>query len=370
MVAKFAITGIIALIIVVAIIVFIKKFEIGKLFSDSFQGFAGFLNDLKIEPKTDKQKAFEKNAEETRIAEKERQAEEAGFSNVDDFERETDPNSIFNIPKTDFNKFNPKGSIAFGIKEINQGKGIPDTPENRTVLDKFLRDKELQQRQKDNSKKNIFGITPVFSDDGKINEDADVFGFFKNLFNIPTAQAQEPEQITVINATGLESRPLSLTNFANKKSNLRTTNKSNTTVKGISKSELGTEQTFQTFGRNASNSVVKGVIRKTKQDPRKLKTNSKKRPTETASERASRVFEETGKFAGEGRGFGITKAVTKTKNFKFGTNKGSALKFPTTNRRGSSVSSNLSARERLEERKRLQNEKSKQVFDSGSINNF
>ena len=58
---------------------------------------------------------------------KQEQARAAGFASTDEFEKATDTNR-------NLTKFNPKGVIGFGVKDINNGKGLKDTPENRQLL--------------------------------------------------------------------------------------------------------------------------------------------------------------------------------------------------------------------------------------------
>ena len=63
------------------------------------------------------------------FVEKSQQAQELGFSSIKELEIKTDPNRIQTIQ--DVTKFNPPNTVGFGIKSINEGKGLPDTPENR-----------------------------------------------------------------------------------------------------------------------------------------------------------------------------------------------------------------------------------------------
>ena len=114
------------------------------------------------------------------------------------------------------------------------------------------------------------------------------------------------------------------------------------------------------FSSDSSKSVT-GVIREIIQDPTQLQVDSQGNPIETASERASRVFEETGQFANESFDV-ISEAEKRASEFDFGTNLGEGLKIPT----GTSETESLS----LEEKKRIEAEKSILVFDSRSISNF
>jgi len=62
---------------------------------------------------------------------KQEQARKAGFASIDEFEKATDTNRT---REDNITKFNPKGIVGFGIKSINGGKGIKDTPENRLIV--------------------------------------------------------------------------------------------------------------------------------------------------------------------------------------------------------------------------------------------
>lgn len=199
------------------------------------------------------------------------------------------------------------------------------------------------------------------SEENNIFED---FFNFINPFKPQQAFADEfPEQQGPIQAPPSD-RPLSLDDFA--KSKPQSKSKSRTTIEGITQSEIP-DKDFQVFSSDSSKSV-RGVIRETVKDPRKVRTDSKKNPLETASERASRVFEETGKFADEGRGFKITTASKKARDFNFGTNTGASLKIETTNKGGET--SSVSEKQRLDELKRIENQKALAVFNSRSISNF
>ena len=114
-----------------------------------------------------------------------------------------------------------------------------------------------------------------------------------------------------------------------------------TQIEGIVRSELDTQQEFKVFSSDSSQSVF-GVIRQTELDPNALQVDSLGNPTETASERAERLLEET--------------------SFDFGTNAGSALKIET----GTTKTKSLSLAERL----KIEAEKGALIFDSRSITNF
>ncbi len=284
---------------------------------------------------------------------------------------------FFNSFEVDQNKANsdslrvedPNDSF---VKDIEPSRGTPQEVISR--LDPT--DPKFEQNKIDAL--NSFGITGAdkvellpngglkITQDGNPNNNPKPFENFNlpNPFNTPQAFADSQEEITVIDARLPDSRPLNLSSFAKIKP---TSKKSNSIVKGTVRSLIDAPNTFQVFSSNGEK--IEGTIRETKQDPRKLRTDSKKRPLETASERASRIFEETGRFADEGR-FGVTSAKNKVSNFDFGSNTGNSLKLPTVNKTGQSFSSNLSARQRLELRKKQQALKSAKVFDSRSINNF
>lgn|GEM_PF-6242962 len=66
---------------------------------------------------------FKTNSKKLKIE----QARAKGFASVDEFEKATDTNR-------NLTKFNPKGIIGFGIKDINNGKGLKDTEANRQLL--------------------------------------------------------------------------------------------------------------------------------------------------------------------------------------------------------------------------------------------
>jgi len=71
-----------------------------------------------------------KLAQRAQEAEIRKQAKSVGLS-VDDFLKSSD------ISTNPF-KFNPEGLIGFGILAINGGKGIPDTAENRLIINSIV----------------------------------------------------------------------------------------------------------------------------------------------------------------------------------------------------------------------------------------
>ncbi|MCJ8305658.1 MAG: hypothetical protein HRU07_01250 [Nitrosopumilus sp.] len=310
------IIGAIGLALVVALFLIFRNFDLSKIGEDLQKGVDKFVEDTQkgidsfVE---DTQKGFDEffnGTEEQQLSketqdifqrqieEKEQQAKDAGFGSVESFERATDTNK-------DPTKFNPDGIIGYGYRNVNGGRGIPDTQENRDILDDLISGKATFNSESS----------------GEISKDAE-------------------------------------NNFARLKPRLKNRT---TTVRGTAKSKLDTNQTFEVFGTNEGNRKVTGVIRETPKDPRKLRTNSNNRPTETASQRANRVFIEQGKFVDEDRGLGVTSAKEKTKSFKFGTNTGRGLSIPT---------KGLTTRQRMQQRKKLAEEKAKKIFDSGSINNL
>jgi hypothetical protein len=125
----------------------------------------------------------------------------------------------------------------------------------------------------------------------------------------------------------------------------------NTTIQGIVKTELDTNQKFEVFSSDSSR-PVRGIIRKTKRDPRLLKVDSKKNPLETASQRANRVFIETGNFADSDRG-----ASSFKNDFDFGTNTGRGLKIATHGN---------TSRQRRAEKLRIAAEKASAIYGSYS----
>ena len=141
-----------------------------------------------------------------------------------------------------------------------------------------------------------------------------------------------------------------------------------TSIQGSVRSEIRTDQTFKAFSSDSSR-PVRGVIRRTRQDPKELQVDTLKRPIETASQRANRVFRDTGKFADEDRG--ATKASSRRK-FNFGTNTGSGGRRPTTLRGGERESSATKRSAGLSRSDRLKREakKAKKVFDAKGIRNF
>jgi len=44
-------------------------------------------------------------------------------------------NEILNDPNSDINKFNPPDTVGFGFLDLNGGKGLKDTPENRELVE-------------------------------------------------------------------------------------------------------------------------------------------------------------------------------------------------------------------------------------------
>lgn len=143
---------------------------------------------------------------------------------------------------------------------------------------------------------------------------------------------------------------------------------SGTSIQGSVRSEIKTDQRFKVFSSDKSK-TPKAVIRRTRQDPKELQVDTLKRPTETASQRANRVFTSTGKFADEDRG--ATKASSRRK-FNFGTNTGRGGRRPTTTKGGERQSSTTKRSAGLSRSDSLKREaeKAKKVFDSRSISNF
>ena len=201
------------------------------------------------------------------------------------------------------------------------------------------------------------------------------FDFFKSVTDflngfgkIPDANAESPPIQNVS-----QDRPLNLDELADKtKSSTKNNTRSNRVIQieTDTRTELDTNQEFKTFTSSSDGRAVSGVIRETKRDPRKLKTNSKGIPQETASQRANRVFLEQNEFADESRFDNITKAKSKTRGKSFGTNTGRGLRIPTRNKGGETSQTqksngSISRAEAL----RLAEERARKTFDSRGIQN-
>jgi len=141
-----------------------------------------------------------------------------------------------------------------------------------------------------------------------------------------------------------------------------------TSIQGTVRSEIQTDQKFNIFSADSSQ-TPRGVIRQTKQNPKALRVDSRNRPRETASQRANRVFRDTGNFADEDRG--ATKFSSR-KKFNFGTNTGRGGTTPTTLEGGERKSSKTqrSAKLSRSDRLKIEAEKARKIFDSRSISNF
>ena len=143
--------------------------DIGSNIGTSVKG--GFDSRFKPFEKTDAQKETEKQQAifDTQVKQKEQDAKDAGYTNVEDYEKATDTNN-------DPLKFNPDGVIGYGYTGLNNGRGLPDTPGNRIILDNFLKNKDsstiiIDQNAPNDSKKDIFGNTipassEAFADSG------------------------------------------------------------------------------------------------------------------------------------------------------------------------------------------------------------
>lgn len=102
---------------------------------------------------------------------------------------------------------------------------------------------------------------------------------------------------------------------------------------------------------------VGAVIRPTPIDRTKLLVDENKKPIETASQRANRVFEETGEFVDVKRG---ATSVKDREPFDFGTNTGSG-------QRGSTEAATKLTTQQLKEQEAL---KASQIFDASQISRF
>ncbi len=371
------IIGAIGLTIVVALIFAFRNFDLKKISEDVSKGVDNFITDAGkgleqfsrdagenissfsenitegveslINPEKSKETQQTRNTLDIfnrQVEEKKIEAKSFGFSDVEEFERATDTNR-------DPLKFNPDGIIGFGFPQLNEGRGIPDTPENRSIIDDLINGRASFEPKTN---------TATF-------KDVELFNFPQ----LPEAFAAEiPERQTVIQAPSTD-RPLSLSEFASKsktkakvsltprteiKKIVSPSLKNPKIIQGTVVSEIQTGQEFKVRNADSSRSI-KGVIRETPKSPTRLRTDSKKQPLETASQRANRIFVEQGRFVGEGKGFGVTKASERS--FSFGTNTGSALKKATTG---------TNSKTRLADRKKIEEQKALKVFDSGSISNF
>ena len=242
-------------------------------------------------------------------------------------------------------KFNPEGVIGFGDSKINDGNGVPDTPTNRRLVNDVLS-----------------GVTFVggakFEGVDSENPQNTIIDF-DNPFGVPFAIPQAfgeklpPVQgpIRVPSAKELDSRS-SLSKFADSAKGADDIASLDSVSSGNFKGEVDGVNIDSAFGGDF-------VIRPKAPDRTRLLTDSNNRPTETASQRADRVFRESGDFADKGRGATSIKK-TKNDNFNFGTNSGSGQK-------GSTPKDTQKSRaDALQEQAQI----ARQVFDSRSISNF
>lgn len=359
-------TGIGLLIIAIAVIILIftfRKFVFpalgefavasGDALNTVGKGFTDFFNSFENESQVKKDEREAQDIFNKQVEQKEQDAKNAGFTNVLDYERATDTNQ-------DPLKFNPSGTIGYGYPELNSGRGIPDTPENRIILDKFIKDRQ------------------AFGSQGEVKlNDAKTEFVSYDFFGVPNAYAEEypqyQEPIYVKPASvDINKQVVDLLNPSTKtkpqEKIVESKPQGTTTIQGVVRNNVGTEQQFQVFSSDSSRPVF-GTINPTPQDPRKLKTDSKKVPIETASERANRVFIETGDFADVNRGASSTKI---TGAFNFGSNTGSGSKLPTVNKGGTtgSAEGNKIVEERIAQLKKIQEQRALAVFNSGAIQKF
>lgn len=286
----------------------------GKSLTGFSTGITDFFNSFDVSQQTEEQRKEQEATEifERQLEGKEQQAFDAGFDSVEEFERETDTNNIFNASLDELTRFNPPNIIGYGISSLNDGRGIEDTAKNRQTLYDILQGAGEQ------------GITDV--------RDVDFSSFSIN---------SKVEQ-----SASTESREIDQSQ--------NSTPQGTTSIQGIVVNQLDNEQEFEVFSADSSRSVT-GIIRETPQDPTELQTDSEKNPTETASQRANRVFEETGDFVDSSRG-----ASSFDNDFDFGSNTGS----------GSTVPAGSSEELSLAERLRIEAEKASQIFDSRGISNW
>ena len=328
--------GIGLLIIAIALVVIfisIRKFglpllaDTGSTFGNFGKGITDFFDRLGASTESDVDRARREQEEifERQLEEKEQQSIDAGFDSVEEFERATDVTSIFNASLEDLDKFNPPNTIGFGIESLNEGRGIADTPENRQKL------LDIIQSAGDSG---IFDVRQVDFTSLDVTT-SQAFGGFESteISTIDERDAFIPRTIEDFRAQQVL-----------------------TVDEPIFISQFDTNQEFQVFSADPNQKVI-GVIRETIQDPTQLQVDSFGNPIETASERASRVFEETGQFANESFDI-ISDAERRAQEFDFGANTGDALKVD--------FSPELSTAEKL----KIEAQKALSEFDSRSISNF
>lgn len=368
-------TGIGLLVIAVAAIILIFTFRkfvfpavgefavaTGNALGDIGEGFTDFFSSF---DKTEQQKKDEAEIEKNKhaldvydeqVKQKEKEAKEKGYASVEDYEKATDPNN-------DPLKFNPDGIIGYGYPELNGGRGIPDTPQNRIVLERFIKTRNSFERE---------GTTTVDESGNFLSFDFEGFG------TIPEAYAEESNTVNIGEHGPIEVKKESLdinkqtVDLLNPETKTKPQEKiidskpqGASTIEGVVRNNIGTTQNFEVFSSDSSRPVF-GTINPTPQDPKKLKTDSNKVPIETASERANRVFIETGDFADVNRGATSTKIRDA---FDFGTNTGKGSKLPTVNKGGTTGSAigNKIVEERIAQLKKIQEERAKAIFNSGAI---
>lgn len=317
--------------------------EIGKSAGDTLgnlsTGITDFFSSFDTQTQEDIQRTDAEEVFEKQLEQKEQESIDAGFDSVEEYERATDENSIFNTALDDLTKFNPPDTIGFGIESLNEGRGIEDTEENRLALFDIIQGAGESGITSVNDIDFSSFASPVDKSSSFVDVAQD---FFNSLIpSVPQASAVEQTTQTI--------------------SQVIDTPQGSTSIQGIVVNQLDTDQEFEVFSSDSSQSVT-GVIRETEQDPSELQTDSQGNPTETASERANRVFEETGEFADEDSG--ATPASEIAEDFDFGTNTGSGGKIDT------DVNSASSEDLTLEERLKIEAEKASTVFDSRSISNW
>lgn len=232
-------------------------------------------------------------------------------------------------------EFNPSSTSFFGFSNINDGKGLDINSNAARELNDFLA-----------GGGNIADVSVGASGILQKNQSEPFGPILPSAFAEEIPQVQGPIQVP--SGKELESR-LSLDLFAQAQKSQDLTNLKSGNVKG----EVEGVKIREARGGNF-------IIRPTTPDRTRLLTDSNNKPIETASQRANRVFIESGRFADERRGATSFKK-SRNKNRNFGTNTGSGLRINDRPSRTAGSREDLLAREA---------QKARQIFDGSKISNF
>lgn len=379
-------TGIGLLVIAVAVIILIftfRKFvfpalgEFGKATGDAFssasKGFTDFFNSFDTQAKADEAQAIF----DAQVKQKEQDAKNAGFSSVEEFEKATDKNN-------DPFKFNPKGVIGYGYMDLNNGLGLPDTPGNRIKLDDFLKNKNSSGSTSSNIVKRTESGISANVKEGAVYDK--ILGFIFPKSNEPAlheahAEVQQNPFGVIGEVPFTDLKPIEvnqdsvdinrqIVSMLNPRDvttkSIKSERQGNTTIQGTVINRINTDQQFQAFSSDSSKPVT-GSINPTPINRTKLLVDSNKKPLETASERANRVFLETGNFVDVKRG-----ASSFDNKFDFGTNDSSALKLPTVNIAGTKgdIVAERIQRQRIAQLKKIEEQKALAKFNEELITRF